>query len=166
VLARFDDEAETEADASSSSWTPGNPPGRRTYRVPWADLLGKVLAVDVLAGPCGGGFGSSPSSPGRRWRSPSSTTSASTPGDPRPPAPGRRPTRSTPARARTAPTWPSRTRMALAGQAQPRPGAGRRPLAETHAASQPSAEVGGRCRKTPVSDLERRVASPGRLTEC
>jgi len=34
-------------------------PGRRdrparTYRVPWADLLTKVFAVDVLASPCGG----------------------------------------------------------------------------------------------------------------
>ncbi len=26
----------------------------RTYRVPWADLLRKVFAVDVLACPCGG----------------------------------------------------------------------------------------------------------------
>ncbi len=26
----------------------------RTYRVPWADLLKKVFAVDVLACPCGG----------------------------------------------------------------------------------------------------------------
>jgi hypothetical protein len=42
------------ADDSSSSRTPGRPPGKRTCRVPWADLLGKVFAVDVLACPCGG----------------------------------------------------------------------------------------------------------------
>ncbi len=51
----------TPADASASSSAPALPPRRRrldrsarTYRVPWADLLRKVFAVDVLACPCGG----------------------------------------------------------------------------------------------------------------
>jgi hypothetical protein len=49
----------TPADASASSSTSGKPPRRhdrptRSYRVPWADLLKKVFAVDVLACPCGG----------------------------------------------------------------------------------------------------------------
>ena len=51
--------APTPADASASSSTPVQAPPRldrpaRTYRVPWADLLKKVFAVDVLACPCGG----------------------------------------------------------------------------------------------------------------
>ncbi len=49
----------TPADASASSTRSGKPPRRhdrpaRSYRVPWADLLKKVFAVDVLACPCGG----------------------------------------------------------------------------------------------------------------
>ena len=52
----------------------------RTYRVPWADLLKKVFAVDVLACPdAAAGCSSSPSSPRPPSRSASSTTSASTP---------------------------------------------------------------------------------------
>ncbi len=51
--------APTPADASAPSSTPAKPPRRhdrppRSYRVPWADLLRKVFAVDVLACPCGG----------------------------------------------------------------------------------------------------------------
>ncbi len=51
--------APTPADASASSSTLAQLPRRldrpaRTYRVPWADLLRKVFAVDVLACPCGG----------------------------------------------------------------------------------------------------------------
>jgi len=50
--------APTPAEASSSS-TPAQPPRRRdrsarSYRIPWADLLRKVFAVDVLACFCGG----------------------------------------------------------------------------------------------------------------
>ncbi len=51
--------APTPAGASASSSTPADPPPRldrpaRSYRVPWADLLKKVFALDVLACPCGG----------------------------------------------------------------------------------------------------------------
>ena len=46
--------AATSADDSSSSSTPGKATGKRPYRVPWADLLRRVLAVDVLSCPCGG----------------------------------------------------------------------------------------------------------------
>jgi len=51
--------APTRADTFASSSTPVQAPPRldrpaRTYRVPWADLLRKVFAVDVLACPCGG----------------------------------------------------------------------------------------------------------------
>ncbi len=50
----------TPADASSASIsTPGMRQEKRdrparTYRIPWADLLKRVFAVDVLACPCGG----------------------------------------------------------------------------------------------------------------
>jgi hypothetical protein len=49
----------TRAIASTSSSATGKPAPRgdrpaRSYRVPWAELLKKVLAVDVLACPCGG----------------------------------------------------------------------------------------------------------------
>jgi len=46
--------AATSADDSSSSSTPGKATGKRPYRVPWADLLRRVFAVDVLSCPCGG----------------------------------------------------------------------------------------------------------------
>ncbi len=47
------------ARTAASSSTPAKPPRghdrpTRSYRVPWADLLRKVFAVDVLACPCGG----------------------------------------------------------------------------------------------------------------
>ena len=41
-------------DSSASISTPGKPPWKRTYRVPSAELLKKVFAVDVLACPCAG----------------------------------------------------------------------------------------------------------------
>ena len=51
--------APADASARSSSSRSGKSPRKhdrpaRTYRVPWADLLKKVFAVDVLACPCGG----------------------------------------------------------------------------------------------------------------
>ena len=82
----------------------------------------------------GFGLSSSRSSPRRPWRSASSITSASIPGDRPSPSPRRHPTCSTPARATTVPTSPSRSRRALDGQAQPRLGGGRLPLAGAHAA--------------------------------
>jgi hypothetical protein len=44
-----------EPTPSPPSSRPKAIPGTRTYRLPWADLLKKVFAVDVLACPdCGG----------------------------------------------------------------------------------------------------------------
>ncbi len=62
VVAKRPPSAAPTPGAVCSATSPpaeGKPPGKRdrparTYRVPWADLLRKVFAVDVLACPCGG----------------------------------------------------------------------------------------------------------------
>jgi Putative transposase len=63
--------AETAAQPSRDGAPNHRPsPAPPRYRVPWAELLQKVFAVDVLVCPvCGGRSSSSPSSPTRGWRS-------------------------------------------------------------------------------------------------
>ncbi len=138
--------APTPAGASASSSTPAQPLRRldrraRTYRVPWADLLKRVFAVDVLACPCGGrlqliAFIAEATVVKR------STTWASTPGDRRSPAP-RRPRRTRPCTKlrRQRPCLP---RLSEAphrpGSASPR----RRRAAPSHDGTDPSSPLPGR----------------------